>query len=123
MIPKYHSILRIKYSSSPKGEEMREVYYHGSRAQGYLDKAKAAAKDKELLAQISFMESRLAAETRTLTAEEQHKMDEMDWKEAQHFLFQREMSFYKPWATKYKPTAWFKEAGSICPVLGTYFGK
>ncbi len=111
------------YSFSPQEKDMREVYYQGRRAKAYLDKAMAAAKDKELQAQIAFLQSRIAAETTALTAEEQQKMDEMDWKEAQRFRAQRQMAFYKPWVTAYKPTAWFKEAAGICPVLLTYAGK
>ncbi len=111
------------YSFSPKGKDMNQVYYHGSRALAYLEKAKAALKDKELLAQIAFVETRLAAETTAITDEEQRKMNEMDWEQAQIYQAKWRQSFFKSWGSDYRSTAWFKEASGICPVLLTYAGK
>lgn len=110
------------HSFRPPSKEMQALYYHGTRALSYLNKAKSASKDPEIQAQATQLIACLQSQTYVLTPDEQKLVDEMDWKEADKFRRNKGRSFYGQWSRKWESTGYYKEAVRICPVLGDYWG-
>jgi len=113
----------LYHSYRPRSPEMTEVYYQASRAVEYLQKARAATTDKELLARADYLLSRQRAWTYELTPGEQAALDALEWNQTGLFYLKKEMSYFEDWANAYKSTSYYGVVASECPVLVTYFGK
>ncbi|MCB0519576.1 MAG: hypothetical protein KDD27_11585 [Saprospiraceae bacterium] len=107
----------------PRSRELTDVYFYGTRAQEYLNKAKAAApNDREVAARADYLLARKNSIVYQLTPAEQAELDKLQWGEQGNFYRKKEMSFYKSWVANYKETEAWNEVTDICPVLRTYFG-
>lgn len=111
------------YSYCPPAGEMADVYYHSKRAKTYLDKAKAATKDPEILCKVAFLTGRMGWFDYDPAKQDSTEWNALDWDNQDDYLYKKEMAFYQPWASQYKGTKSWEEMTSICPVLLTYFGK
>nr|MCU0347350.1 hypothetical protein [Saprospiraceae bacterium] len=111
------------YYFQPVSEADKKLYYQCQRAFEYLDKAKAATNDREMLAKVEYLKARHRSWSYELTPEEQAKLDEIEWDNRQAFFTKKEMSYFKDWANAYKSTSYYDELTATCPILVTYFGK
>ncbi|MEZ4985078.1 MAG: hypothetical protein R2795_08605 [Saprospiraceae bacterium] len=110
----------------PNTPELQAVYFEGSRAKAYFDKALAADKNNhEIHTVIDYLFSCEREEKNAANWDYWSgtacRMD--DAKEREQCILQTRMSYYQQWKDRYQHTQAYRTILAGCPDMAAYFGE
>ena len=110
------------YTYLPQTKELQEIYFKGTRAMEYLQKAKATG-DQSIVAKAEFLMARIQSLSYEWTPAEEEQLDGLPWNQRPQFKKEKEMSFFKKWAEAYQETDAWEAITGACPGIAVYYGE